>query len=63
MTPEGSSATPPPPPASGTSFDEFFGQPPGQGSVRPADKTPNRPSPADDEDLGEFNAWLQSLKK
>lgn len=63
VTPEGSSATPPPPPASGTSFDEFFGQPPGQGSVRPADKTPNRPSPADDEDLGEFNAWLQSLKK
>jgi len=63
VTAEGSSGTPAPPPASGTSFDEFFGQPPGQGSVRPADKTPNRPSPADDEDLGEFNAWLQSLKK
>ena len=63
VTAEGSSATPAPPPATGTSFDEFFGQPPGQGSVRPADKTPNRPSPTDDEDLGEFNAWLQSLKK
>jgi hypothetical protein len=51
------------PPAAGTSFDEFFGQPPGSGSVRPAEKAPNRPSSADDEDLGEFNAWLQSLKK
>jgi tetratricopeptide (TPR) repeat protein len=63
VTAGGSSATPAPPPVSGgTSFDEFFGQP-GEGSVRPADKTPNRPSSADDEDLGEFNAWLQSLKK
>jgi tetratricopeptide (TPR) repeat protein len=60
----GSTPAPPAPPAAtGTSFDEFFGQPPGQGSVRPADKAPHRPSSADDEDLGEFNAWLQSLKK
>jgi tetratricopeptide (TPR) repeat protein len=61
-TAEGSSAPHAPPPGAGTSFDEFFGQP-GQGSVRPADKVPERLSRPDDEDLGEFNAWLQSLKK
>lgn len=62
VTAAGSPGSAAPPAGGGTSFDEFFGQPPGQGSVRPADKAP-KPSSSDDEDLGEFNAWLQSLKK
>ena len=60
--PEGAPASPAPPSGTGTSFDEFFGQP-GQGSVRPAKTASDRPSKGEDEDLGEFNAWLQSLKK
>ncbi len=60
--PEGAPAPPAPAPGAGTSFDEFFGQP-GQGSVRPAKTGSDRPSRGEDEDLGEFNAWLQSLKK
>ncbi len=59
---EGAPASPAPPSGSETSFDEFFGQP-GQGSVRPAKTASDRPARGEDEDLGEFNAWLQSLKK
>jgi hypothetical protein len=57
---------PPEPPApaasAGASFDEFFGEAPKQGSVRPAATPPEQAPPAD-EDLGAFNAWLQGLKR
>jgi len=52
---------PPPPPPTGTSFDEFFGAPPEQGSVRP-EKGDEPASPPDD-DIGSFNSWLQGLKR
>ena len=49
--------------APGASFDEFFGQPPEQGSVRPVAQAPDQPSQAGEEDLSAFNNWLQGLKK
>ncbi len=51
----------PAPPPTGTSFDEFFGAPPEQGSVRP--DTNAQPAPAPDEDINSFNAWLRGLKR
>jgi len=52
----------PPPPPTGTSFDEFFGAPPEQGSVRPdPDAGPATPPPEDD--VGSFNSWLRGLKR
>jgi tetratricopeptide (TPR) repeat protein len=52
----------PPPPPTGTSFDEFFGAPREQGSVRPdAAAAPSAPPP--DDDVGSFNNWLRGLKR
>ena len=56
---------PPPPaapaPPTGTSFDEFFGAPPEDGSVRPDTDTPSAPPP--DDDISSFNSWLRGLKR
>jgi tetratricopeptide (TPR) repeat protein len=50
----------PPPPPTGTSFDDFFGAPPEQGSVRPdASAAPE----AHPDDVGSFNTWLRGLKR
>jgi hypothetical protein len=69
-SPDGSSgpsaaspSAPPAAPATGASFDEFFGQPPEQGSVRPVAQAPDQPAQAGEEDLTAFNSWLQGLKK
>ena len=51
-----------PAPSPGASFDEFFGAPPDQGSVRPATGAPDEPAAGGEEDLSAFNAWLQGLK-
>jgi hypothetical protein len=53
---------PPPPPPTGTSFDEFFGAPPEQGSVRP-DPGASPASPPPEDDVGSFNSWLRGLKR
>jgi hypothetical protein len=48
-------------PAAGVSFDEFFGAP------RPPSGGATRPNPAPggkgDDDLDQFHAWLQGLKR
>ena len=50
-----------PAPPTGTSFDEFFGAPPEDGSVRPDTNTPSAPPP--DDDISSFNSWLRGLKR
>jgi hypothetical protein len=60
---EEGSETPPAVPAgnAGTgsvSFDDFFGSP----SASPAARTPRAPDPKND-DLDQFHAWLQNLKR
>jgi len=57
-----SEATPPPPPPTGTSFYEFFGAPPEQGSVRPEQGDATAAAPPDD-DVTSFNSWLRGLKR
>jgi len=54
----------PPPPPTGTSFDEFFGAPPEQGTVRPGPESsaPAADAPPED-DINNFNAWLHGLKR
>ncbi|HEU4698138.1 MAG TPA: tetratricopeptide repeat protein [Gemmatimonadales bacterium] len=57
------SGAPPSAPAGGVSFDEFFGAP----APEPADATrvarPSKPVKVQDDDLDQFNAWLQNLKR
>ena len=53
---------PPPPPPAGTSFDEFFGAPPEQTSVRPDTAQPAAAPPLED-DVNSFNSWLRGLKR
>jgi hypothetical protein len=60
---EETSETPPavPAPSSGAgsvTFDDFFGSP----SATPAARTPRAPDPKND-DLDQFHAWLQNLKR
>jgi tetratricopeptide (TPR) repeat protein len=55
-------APPTPPPPTGTSFDEFFGAPPEQGTVRPESGTAPA-SPPPDDDVGSFTNWLRGLKR
>ena len=60
---EDASATPPAVPASNqgagsVSFDDFFSSPSGS----PASRTPRAPDPKND-DLDQFHAWLQNLKR
>ncbi len=64
-------ATPPPPasapaspPPGGFSFDDFFGGAPHPAAARPSGGIP-RPAraAADEDDLDQFHAWLQSLKR
>lgn len=50
-----------PAPSTGTSFDEFFGAPPEEGSVRPDTNAP--PAPPPDDDISSFNSWLRGLKR
>jgi len=50
-----------PAPPTGTSFDEFFGAPPEDGSVRPDTNTPSASPP--DDDISSFNSWLRGLKR
>jgi hypothetical protein len=52
----------PPAPPTGTSFDEFFGAPAEQASVRPDSAAPPEVPPSDD-DIGSFNTWLHGLKR
>lgn len=58
--PEGEAAPPAAP--SGTSFDEFFGAPAEQASVRPDPAAQPEAPPADD-DISSFNTWLRGLKR
>jgi hypothetical protein len=60
---EETSETPPAVPAPTTgagsvTFDDFFGSP----SASPAARTPRAPDPKSD-DLDQFHAWLQNLKR
>jgi hypothetical protein len=59
---EEAAETPPAVPASNqagsVSFDDFFGAP----SASPASRTPRAPDPKND-DLDQFHAWLQNLKR
>jgi hypothetical protein len=59
----GSSPAPEPEaaPPTGTSFDEFFGAPAEQASVRPDSAAPSPPPP--DDDISSFNTWLRGLKR
>jgi tetratricopeptide (TPR) repeat protein len=50
-----------PAPPTGTSFDEFFGAPPEDGTVRPDTGTPAARPP--DDDISSFNSWLRGLKR
>jgi len=52
----------PPAPPTGTSFDEFFGAPAEQASVRPDSAAPPEAPPSDD-DISSFNTWLRGLKR
>jgi len=52
----------PPQPQTGTSFDEFFGAPPEQASVRPDTAQPAAAPPLED-DVSSFNSWLRGLKR
>jgi hypothetical protein len=45
-------------PGGGVSFDDFFG---GPGST-PTQRSPRAPDPKND-DLDQFHAWLQNLKR
>ena len=49
-------------PPTGTSFDEFFGAPAEQASVRPDSAAPPAPPPPDD-DVNSFSTWLRGLKR
>ncbi len=60
---EEGSDTPPAVPAAGSgsgsvSFDDFFGSSP----AAPSARTPRTPDPKSD-DLDQFHAWLQNLKR
>lgn len=50
-----------PAPPTGTSFDEFFGAPAEDGTVRPDTGTPAARPP--DDDISSFNSWLRGLKR
>ena len=51
-------AVPAPGPGTGVSFDDFFGAP----GAAPAQRTSRAPDPKND-DLDQFHAWLQNLKR
>ena len=57
-------SAPAPPPPGGFSFDDFFGGAPQPAAVRTSGGAP-RPAraAADEDDLDQFHAWLQSLKR
>lgn len=52
-----------PPSQSDVSFDEFFGGVTGTDASPGAELRPARPRRADDDDLEQFHAWLQNLKR